>query len=303
MSEPGTPTLDQLRVFLAVVEEGGFAAAARRQGRATSAITYAIDNLEAQLGLPLFDRVSTRRPALTLAGQAVLAEARAIAHDVDMLRARVKGLTQGLEAEVSLVVTVIMPMERLVEALRGFQAAFPTVPLRLHMEALGAVPQLVLNGTASLGVAGPIHMQPPGLSSIAAGHVHMIPVAAPGHPLAQGPNAPGAAAAYTQLVLTDRSPLTEGQDFAVLAPRTWRLADLGAKHALLRAGLGWGGMPEPAVREDLEAGRLVRLRLPDWEAIPYSFHIIHRTDTPPGPAARWLIRYFSAGGNEGVAPP
>ena len=63
------------------------------------------------------------------------------------------------------------------------------------MEALGAVPQLVLNGTASLGVAGPIHMQPPGLSSIAAGHVHMIPVAAPGHPLAQGPNPPGAAAA------------------------------------------------------------------------------------------------------------
>ena len=292
MSEPGTPTLDQLSIFLAVVEEGGFAAAARRLGRATSAITYAIDNLEGQLGLPLFDRVTTRRPALTQAGQAVLAEARAIARDVDMLRARVKGLTEGLEAEVSLVVTVVLPMDQLVAVLQGFQAEFPTVPLRLHMEALGAVPQLVLNRTATLGVAGPIHMQPPGLTTIAAGTVQMIPVAAPCHPLAQGPNPPGAAASHTQLVLTDRSPLTVGHDFAVLAPRSWRLADLGAKHALLKAGLGWGGMPEPAVREDIAAGRLVRLDLPDWQAIPYGFQIIHRTDTPPGPAARWLIARF-----------
>jgi DNA-binding transcriptional LysR family regulator len=294
MSEPGTPTFDQLSIFLAVVDEGGFAAAARRLGRATSAITYAIDNLEAQLGLALFDRVTTRRPALTQPGQAMLAEARSVAHGMDMLRARAKGLTQGLEAEVSLVVTVVMPMERLVAVLKDFQAEFPTVPLRLHMEALGAVVQLLQNRTATLGITGPIHMQPPGLTTMAAGAVCMIPVAAPGHPLAQGPNPPGAATLHTQLVLTDRSPLTDGHDFAVLAPKTWRLADLGAKHALLKAGLGWGGMPEPAVREDIAAGRLVHLDLPDWQPIPYTFQIIHRTDTPPGPAARWLIARITA---------
>ena len=50
MSDPGTPTLDQLRVFLTVVEVGSFAGAARRLGRATSVISYSIANLEAQLG-------------------------------------------------------------------------------------------------------------------------------------------------------------------------------------------------------------------------------------------------------------
>ena len=101
---------------------------------------------------------------------------------------------------------------------------------------------------------------------------------------------PGAARHHVQLVLTDRSTLTEGRDFAVVATHTWRLADLGAKHALLLAGLGWGNMPAPMVAEDLWAGRLVRLRLAAGAADTYRFHAIYRTEAPPGPAAAWLLR-------------
>jgi hypothetical protein len=53
--EVGTPSVDQLRVFLTVVETGSFAAAGRRLGRATSAVSYTIANLETQLGIALFD--------------------------------------------------------------------------------------------------------------------------------------------------------------------------------------------------------------------------------------------------------
>uniref|UniRef100_UPI00195497BF LysR family transcriptional regulator n=1 Tax=Stenotrophomonas maltophilia TaxID=40324 RepID=UPI00195497BF len=77
-SSPGTPTLDQLHVFLTVVDVGSFAGAARKLNRATSVISYAIANLEAQLGVSLFDRETTRKPQLTLAGRAVLAEARSV---------------------------------------------------------------------------------------------------------------------------------------------------------------------------------------------------------------------------------
>ena len=61
MSDPGTPTLDQLQILLCVVDTGSFAAAARRLNRATSAITYAIDNLEFQLGLSIFIVVHCRQ--------------------------------------------------------------------------------------------------------------------------------------------------------------------------------------------------------------------------------------------------
>jgi DNA-binding transcriptional LysR family regulator len=105
-------------------------------------------------------------------------------------------------------------------------------------------------------------------------------------------HAPGEARKHVQLVLTDRSPLTAGQDFQVLGERTWRLADLGAKHALLLAGVGWGGMPEHVVRGDIEAGRLVELDLPDGPMGAYRLHAAYRTDSPPGPAAQWLIERF-----------
>jgi len=292
-SDPGTPTLDQLRVFLTVVEVGSFAGAARHLGRATSVISYTIANLEAQLGVSLFDRESTRKPQLTEAGRTVLAEARTVSNGVDGLRAKVKGLLQGLEAELRVAIDVILPASRVVDALKSFREEFPTVSLYLYMEALGAVTQRVLDGAATLGVSGPLDTGMDGLERIAIGSVAMIPVAAPDHPLAQARrNRPGAGREHVQLVLTDRSSLTQGKDIAVVATRTWRLADLGSKHMLLREGIGWGNMPVPMVREDLESGRLVHLDMPDHKGGDYTFAAIYRTDTPPGPAASWLISRF-----------
>jgi DNA-binding transcriptional LysR family regulator len=293
MAEPGAPSLDQLQVFLAVADAGGFAAAARRLGRATSAVSYQIDSLEAQLGVSLFDRVTTRRPVLTAAGQVVLAEACSVSRGVDVLRAKVRGLRAGLEAEVSLVVDVMLPTWRLVDAARAFQAAFPTVSLRLHVEGLGAVGQLVHDRVATLGVSGPLRTTPEAFERISVGQGDIVPVASPDHPLARMSSIlPGEARDHIQLVLSDRSSLTQGQDFGVLSPKTWRLGDLSAKHALLLAGVGWGGMPRSMVDVDVQAGRLTFLPIPEWGTVDYPFHVIHRIDSPPGPAGRWLIDRF-----------
>lgn len=293
MSEPGSPSLEQLKVFLSVIDAGGFAAAARRLGRATSAVNYQVEALEAQLGLQLFDRHATRRPVLSAAGRALQAEACAVLQGVDALKAKARGLLAGLEAEVSLVVDVMLPTRRLVDAAQAFQAAFPTVALRLHVESLGAVAERVREGSAAIGVGGPLQGSGHDLTWIGVGEVELTPVAAPDHPLARaGTIMPGEARDHIQLVLSDRSSLTRDQDFGVLGRQTWRLADLSAKHALLLAAVGWGSMPAPMVEADLAAGRLVALPLPDWPAHRYPFHLFHRADTPPGPAARWLIERF-----------
>jgi DNA-binding transcriptional LysR family regulator len=288
MSEPGLPTLDQLRVFAAVAETGSFSAAARRLKRAQSAVSYAIANLEELLGLALFER-GHRRPLLTEAGRAVLADARRVGRLVDDLRARAVGLNSGLEAEVALAVDVMFPTARLVMALEAFAREFPTVALRLRIETLGAVVAQVLERACGLGISGPMGIRTTAVERRPLGHIELIPVCAPTHPLARIPAPPPASALHehVQLVLTDRSALTEGQDFGVISPRTWRLGDLGAKHALLRAGLGWGNMPTHMVCDDLAAGRLVRLD-PDRAGVQFELLLIHRADTPPGPATRWL---------------
>ncbi|WP_066766397.1 LysR family transcriptional regulator [Sphingobium sp. CCH11-B1] len=299
MNNPGTPTFDQLRIFLTIVDTGSFAAAARKLNRAVSVISYGISNLEAQLGLSLFDRQGTRKPTLTVAGRALLAEARSISHGIDGLRAKVKGLLDGLEAEVDLAVDVMLPADRLGKVLRAFAGAFPTVQLRLHMEALGAITAMVLDRKAVIGVSGPLSAGVEGIECVATGSVPMVPVAAPDHPLGRmGTIPPGAGRDHIQLVLSDRSRFTEGRDFAVSSPKTWRLADLGAKHALLREGVGWGNMPLPMIEPDLVAGTLVRLAMPDQPGGTYRFSGIWRRDTPAGPAASWLIDQFAALGRD-----
>ena len=91
MREPGQPSLDQLRVFVAVIDAGGFAHAARQLHRTQSVISYTIANLEEQLNVVLLDR-GKRKPTLTDAGKALLADARAVALKVDGMRARAKAL-------------------------------------------------------------------------------------------------------------------------------------------------------------------------------------------------------------------
>ncbi|MGT2490957.1 LysR family transcriptional regulator [Cupriavidus basilensis] len=188
MPNPGTPTLDQLKVFLTVVDVGSFAGAARKLSRATSVISYTIANLENQLGVALFDRKTTKKPQLTEAGRTVLAEARTVYLGIDGLRAKVKGLLQGLEAELHLVVDVMLPAARVVDALKAFRDAFPTVALHLHMEALGAV------GAAGAGPwcprlasAGRSAQSRQGSSASGSGGVMLRPVAAPGPPPGPAP--------------------------------------------------------------------------------------------------------------------
>ena len=287
----GQPTLDQLRLFLAVHDEGSFNAAARRLGRAVSVVSYGIATLETQLAVRLFDREGSRRPRLTEAGKSLLAAARAFIDDTDDLVARARSIHAGVETEVSLALDVMVPFGVISEILQEFQHAFPLVDLRLHVEALGAVAALVLEARADLALAGPVLLDLPELERKEIGSVELVPVAAPGHPLAQLAEIyPGQARNYLQLVLTDRSTYTEGQDFSVMSPRSWRLADLGAKRALLIGGSGWGNMPRHLVEDDIAEGRLRVLELPEGTSVDYRLSAMWRKDRLPGPATAWLLR-------------
>ena len=84
----------------------------------------------------------------------------------------------------------------------------------------------------------------------------------------------------------------------MVSPRTWRVADLGAKLALLREGIGWGRMPRPIIDGDLASGSLVKLVMPDETNVSYPLSAIYRCDAPPGPAASWLLQRFVAVGRE-----
>ena len=283
-------SLDQMRVFALAAELGSFTAAARALNRAQSAVSYALSALEEQIGLQLFDR-SGYRPQLTPAGMALLDDAKVVLARADMLLARSQSIGRGVEAELSLSVEAMFPIAALAEVLGEFRSEFPTVTLRLYSETLGAVAQHVIGGTAMLGIVM-INLLPAGLQSFQMPRVRMIPVAAPAHPLAAvgGTITRARIGDHVQLVLTDRSRLTEGRDYNVFSPVTWRLSDLSTKHALLVAGMGFGSMPDHMIEADLASGRLVPLAIdgfaPEGNALALS--CVWR-EPDPGRAMQWML--------------
>jgi DNA-binding transcriptional LysR family regulator len=285
-------SLDQLRTFIAAANEGSFSAAGRKLRRAQSVVSQTLANLEAQLGVKLFDR-NGRYPQLTDEGRALLNDAKAVADGMDSFRARARTMREGLEPELALSIDAMYPMRVLTDAVGAFRTAFPYTALRLYVDVLGAVLEPVLQGICQIGVSGTFPTVPDNMGSEPLLDVRMVAVVAPSHPLAsyKGVIPLSEARKHLQLVLTDRSTLTEGRSYGVFSENVWRLADLGAKHEFLRAGLGFGFMPLFMMEDDIASGRLraVRIAMPGSPNLMVPMHAVYRKDTPPGPAGRWLI--------------
>lgn len=290
-------TLDQLRAFIAVAEEGSFSAAGRKLQRVQSAVSHAMANLESALGVRLWDR-TTKVPTLTPQGKALLGGAQRVRAEVLALAGMARGLRGGLEPEVALAVDALMPVRAVVTLCREFAQKFPSVELRLHTETMSAVSALVQDGTCQLGVIGPA-ARADGLVGEHLVSVRMLPVVAAEHALAKlGARArltDEVLAAHTHIVLSERGDQRTPDQALVGAP-VWRVADLGTKKALLLAGLGWGNLPEHMIEGELTRKKLVRIRPAQWsdEQWLLPLRIVHKRGDSPAPAAHWLLTRLPA---------
>ncbi len=286
-------TLDQFVVFIAIVEEGSFAAAARRLGRAQSAVTYAVQKLEDQSRVVLFDR-SAYRPVLTEAGRTLLPRARRIIEGVADYRLQASGIAKGLEAQLNLVLDTLVPASLIAPSLKLFHDVFPLVQLRIGIEwndvALRALSEdladlVVIIGTSSLSAD---------FIRDTVGFLDLVPVAAAGHPLAQlqGPIETERLWDHLQLVVKSRSSLGDQRDYGVQAANRWYVTDFETKHRLLLAGVGWGSLPLPTVADDIAQGRLVELHPTRWEGADQMprlrMVVAYHKGKALGPAGRWL---------------
>ena len=280
-------SLDQLRTFIAAADVGSFSAAARRLGRAQSVVSQTLANLETQLGVKLFNR-SARFPVLTACGRALLPEARAITGGVELLRARAKRLAGGVEPELSVAVDVLFPATTLTATVAAFLVEYPVTLLNFDIES-SAVIEPVLDRRCTLGLVGSWATEPPQLTFERLLTISVLMLVAPHHRLARyrGPIPSAVLAAYTKLIHVDLAH-TRARP---LSQRCWRLAHLETKLAFLRAGLGFGFMPLPMVKEDLARGTLVQIQAEDSpvEGNVISMAAVYRSDSPPGPAGRWFI--------------
>lgn len=284
-------TLDQMRTLIAVAETGSFSAAGKRLGRVQSAISQTIQLLEATLGIELFDR-SAKTPKLNENGRIVLQDAYGLVHGAEALRTRARGIANDIEPELTLAVDSMFPNDLLMLALRAFTEEFPTVSVSLFTEGLGAAEQRLRDGVARLGIYSPLSTdRSTAFEGESLTQVEMVPVVASHHPLASEsvPLERHTLEKFVQLVLTDRTPLSQNLRGGIVSLRIWRFADLATRLEFLLAGFGWCNMPLHLVAKHIEAGRLKQLDLKDRAVMSLPLHVVYERVRPPGRAGRWFI--------------
>ena len=284
-------TLDQLRALIAVAETGSFSAAARKLGRVQSAISQTIQSLEDTLGVELFDRAA-KTPKLNETGRVLLQDAYGLVHGAEALRARADSISANIEPELTLAVDSMFPNIVLMATLREFGQAFPNVSVTLFTEGLGAAEQRLRDGVARLGIYSPLSTAPSNdLQWEPMTSIELIPVVATSHPLAKEPPPIDryTLEKHVQLVLTDRTPMSQNLRGGILSLHIWRFADLGTRLEFLLAGFGWCNMPRHLVADDIKAGRLKELVLKERNTLALPMHVVYDRGRPPGKAGRWFI--------------
>lgn len=289
--------LDQLDCLLAAADSGSFSAAARRLGKAQSAVSTAIAHLELDLGLTLFDR-RRRTPVLTAEGEAVVLEAREILRQCDQLAARASALASGEESRLTLAVDEALPYPPLMEALTVLAERWPALELSLLNGAQDDIPSWVADGTADLGVLFSQPTLPEALSVRQIARLSQTAIVAADHPLAGEREVRlSTLSRHRQLVVA--SPLggtpLGGHRPARLSPRVWQLNSYYAIAELVSQGIGWALVPEHIAAYPMYRSLVSRLTISELpEPASVGVELVRRRAAGQGPIARWLENELSA---------
>lgn len=279
--------LEQLRAFSLSAELGSFSAAARRMGKAQSAVSTAIAHLELDLGLELFDR-RRREPSLTETGQALLPQARALLEQARMLADRADGMAAGEEGRLALAVEEALLGNDMEALLVRFAAAFPQLELELLTPARTDIVTLIQQGRADIGVLLTPLVSNEGIQLRPLRQMAMIAVVAPQHPLAgQRLEHFDALRPHRQLLLTSRGgPMLLIEQFS---SQIWKVESQHELIALARRGLGWAWVPEHLARPALEDGSLRMLHFDSGgDLVHMPVDLITSPRYREGKAGRWL---------------
>ncbi|MFF8654428.1 LysR family transcriptional regulator [Streptomyces huasconensis] len=142
--------LPQLRAFLAVVDTGGFSAAADELGMSQSAVSHAVASLERELAGPLLIRSNPARA--TVLGERVLPYARTALSAVRSLEAVAADATGALTGTVRLAATPTVCRGLVPRLLRHWRAGQPRVTVRVFEGDSAEVAEWLENGTADAGI-------------------------------------------------------------------------------------------------------------------------------------------------------
>lgn len=287
------PTLRQLRAFVEVARASGIGRAAQALHLTQPAVSMQVRDLEAAVGLPLFERAG-KGMRLTTTGEYYLVYARRIfatLKEAEDTIARLRGLKGG-RVLIGMVSTADHFLPRLLARFRG---EHPGVEIRLQVGNREALVQALLGNDVDLAVMG---RPPEALSARAepfAAHPLGI-VAAPSHPLARRRALPASALSQEPFIVREPGSGTRAameaffEEHRVRPTVTMEMTSNETIKQAVLADMGLAFLSLHTVAQELEAGQLAVL---DVAGLPVvrRWHLVHLPARPLSPAAE-AFRYF-----------
>jgi DNA-binding transcriptional LysR family regulator len=288
-------SLEHWRSLLAVVDAGGYAQAAEALHKSQSAVTYAVQKMEALLGVKIFEVVG-RKAHLTSTGEVLYRRAKALLDEAGALEGAAGTLAAGWEPELRLSVEIIFPTWLLLQCFARFAEERPQTRIELYESVLSGTEEALLQRKVDLAICSQI---PPGFIGDQLIRLRFIALAHPDHPLHR---------LGRELTLQDlrkhrhliiRDTGSQRRSGSWLgAEQSWTVSQKATSIHAAVMGLGFAWFPEETVRGELERGELKPLPLREGGERWGELYLVFADRDYAGPGARRLaeiIREHVAG--------
>ena len=288
MSSAPQISLDQWRGLIAVVEAGGYAQAAERLYKSQSSVTYAVQKIEAQLGVKVFE-IKGRKAVLTSTGQMLYRRALALVNEAGDLERAARTLSAGWEAEIGLAAEILFPSCFSLQAMARFGEESPHTRIELIESVLSGTSDALFKGQADLAISPRV---PPGFLGDVLMPLNLIPVASPGHAL----HLLGRELTYRDLrshrhvVVRDTGTIRDRRAVTVEVEQRWIVSNLSTSIEAVRQGYGFAWYPDVLIREELASGALKPLPLREGRERLEFLYLIFADPDFAGPGVRRLAQ-------------
>lgn len=282
----------QLEHFLAVAEEGTFTRAAERVGRTQPAISQSIKKLEDELGMPLFAR-DLHEVSLTEAGKALLEYARRMVRARDDAMRMLGSLKHLSTGTLNIAAHESAAVYLLPAALRHYLRQFPDIKVGIYRSRLADIPRQVVDREMHVGFV----KEPPPFKELTCVPVHtdeMVLVASPSHAFAHRASINITDLEGEPFILHRLCSTTEQKILRLFAEHNIRCRIVAEVRSfenikqLVEEDVGLAIVPNVTVKQEIAAGTLVRVKLPELN-IPRQTFMIYRDQGQHSDAARELI--------------
>lgn len=280
-------TLEQWRMFRAVVQYGGFNQAAQGVHKSQSSIHNAVSKIESTLNVKLFD-IEGRKTVLTEAGALMLRRANFLLDEAAKLEVVGETLGQGTESHLRIAVDEMFPYALLYKVLESVSAQYPMLQIELIETVLSGASELIGNSDVDIAIS-PMALQERFSEQLCA--IDFIAVANPDHALHALARelTEQDLISHRQVVVRDSALLSRSDAGWLGANQRWTVSHLRTSIDMICNGLGFAWLPLSSIEDKLQQGALKPLPLRHNSKRTMQLHLIFKDGDSLGPAAQAFI--------------